>query len=875
MSTEAERKNDVGDEIAAVTPSVNHLSSKRIYSVAAPGLHNDLPNPKRTRQSARISAINAKANAIYAADSITSVVDNGSDTTADANTGTSSDSESAASIASGAQTDRVFNIGEFAGCAPDKPAIYANVRGALAESVDYFRCHEGGNYHHDKITHGLFIDAKVTDRDYMDGSVIITSIGGGNVRDPKTGAMTRKTSQDKKARFWRYLNNSLRKDQAVVVVMGGKYPKCPIGRAPYQYCVMGHFRVTDIWSEVTLNAKKVRISYWMVRLEKVPSSGPSWWVAGTTDDSHSFTVGENVCTVQECAKCGVESKLIYRQGWTCLNETCVKQFQFAPTVAPETAQYNLTFLRERTDHSTLKPLVPLVPTLPTFNPNTDFGIESEFKGGICCPMCRCCSRRVYWDHWRCENENCDFAYKPESRKYPIEEVRKETKRHMGNGRPYVDKKVVQNWETDLSGYSAEVYTFPNEDGKVIGAVTVCRATTEICAKTNGPDELFQSMQDKDLKLKRNAARNPGQRNEELCSHFVSNWGAHYKYGVFVETNGFDSAPDEILRGVAQLTWAQEQAIEAIRQCFQENDIEYSQESMSMESRPFNELLSLGYMQSSLIHYHDDGEKELGPTVATLSLGSPAVMRFRPKKKTTIGTVGNNKELLRMPVVSFTLNHGDIVIMHGTEIHKFYEHEVIPRGKLRFALTSRFIRPDSIKDPKTREEAIVKGKLPEGIETLAYRGVDTNEATDEDYDMCDIGATAEASNINAEALAESIVNNLTGFELNTSTNADASEAMVFSTTNNTDNTVAVPEAMNEDNDGMLHYANDVTFSGVEPLAPEDELLSRFIEVFDYLEINEGLIERLSPEQCDTLVSKCLKTATVANQARSRSLSPDKA
>ena len=51
------------------------------------------------------------------------------------------------------------------------------------------------------------------------------------------------------------------------------------------------------------------------------------------------------------------------------------------------------------------------------------------------------------------------------------------------------------------------------------------------------------------------------------------------------------------------------------------------------------------------------------------------MRFRPKKKSSIGGVrigrksdnGNKK-----PALAFTLNHGDIVVMHGTAIHKYYE-----------------------------------------------------------------------------------------------------------------------------------------------------------------------------------------------------------
>lgn len=54
---------------------------------------------------------------------------------------------------------------------------------------------------------------------------------------------------------------------------------------------------------------------------------------------------------------------------------------------------------------------------------------------------------------------------------------------------------------------------------------------------------------------------------------------------------------------------------------------------------------------------------MGPTVATLSLGSPAVMAFRLKKK---------YDKNRPQVLQFPICHGDIVVMHGAEIHKYYE-----------------------------------------------------------------------------------------------------------------------------------------------------------------------------------------------------------
>lgn len=104
-------------------------------------------------------------------------------------------------------------------------------------------------------------------------------------------------------------------------------------------------------------------------------------------------------------------------------------------------------------------------------------------------------------------------------------------------------------------------------------------------------------------------------------------------------------------------------------------------------------------------YHDDGEKELGPTVATLSLGASAIMNFRPKKKTHIpsldeGTVrargrggkadadGAVGKVEKPAVLSIKLEHGDIVIMHGREIQKLFEVRCtccIPVYKLKLVL----------------------------------------------------------------------------------------------------------------------------------------------------------------------------------------------
>lgn len=162
---------------------------------------------------------------------------------------------------------------------------------------------------------------------------------------------------------------------------------------------------------------------------------------------------------------------------------------------------------------------------------------------------------------------------------------------------------------------------------------------------------------------------------------------------------------------------------------------------------FNEVLALGYFELQKIKYHDDGETGLGPTIATLSLGAPGTMRIRMKarhynfvssatgeydhepplpgcsqyearlalqpeldalklsdpiayrarlktvrKELALKYSGQAKEVLKME-----LGHGDIVVMHGADVQKYYEHSVEHAGKLRFALTCRYIDPDSLKE----------------------------------------------------------------------------------------------------------------------------------------------------------------------------------
>jgi hypothetical protein len=119
-----------------------------------------------------------------------------------------------------------------------------------------------------------------------------------------------------------------------------------------------------------------------------------------------------------------------------------------------------------------------------------------------------------------------------------------------------------------------------------------------------------------------------------------------------------------------------------------------------------------------LKYHDDGESSLGPTITTLSLGAKATMKIRlkdkyfrgftaskklldndpvlvscdkykerkelkskwEKKEITDGEynklraelAGQGKRKEATPVINLDIQHGDLVVMHGANLQKYFE-----------------------------------------------------------------------------------------------------------------------------------------------------------------------------------------------------------
>ncbi|KAJ4334403.1 hypothetical protein N0V95_009181 [Ascochyta clinopodiicola] len=298
-------------------------------------------------------------------------------------------------------------------------------------------------------------------------------------------------------------------------------------------------------------------------------------------------------------------------------------------------------------------------------------------------------------------------------------------------------------------YRINRYTIPGIDGFITHMV----ANRAIVEEPNGPDSMYEELQQTDIGLRRRPIDNSQLKGGTYTRNFLVNYGMPYKFIAATASHPFTSAARPITATRSRLNWAAKYLLSHGRSGSPHPAISTSNSSQAshsstqvreFENHEFNEVLALGYFESQKISYHDDGEFGLSPTIATLSLGAPGTMRIRLKAKHHLGvstagvytdalplpgcnnytsrlaahddlqalkssdpksyrkrlkelpkemnlkTSGNAKDVLKMEVA-----HGDVVVMHGAQLQKYYEHAVEHSGKLRFALTCRYIDPESL------------------------------------------------------------------------------------------------------------------------------------------------------------------------------------
>lgn len=77
-------------------------------------------------------------------------------------------------------------------------------------------------------------------------------------------------------------------------------------------------------------------------------------------------------------------------------------------------------------------------------------------------------------------------------------------------------------------------------------------------------------------------------------------------------------------------------------------------------------------------------------------------------------ISTSKKKTAPAVLSMDLKHGDVVVMQGADLQLRWEHAVMPKGKLRYGLTCRYVEPGSI-DAEERWKGDFEGGGDEGLE----------------------------------------------------------------------------------------------------------------------------------------------------------------
>ncbi|KAK2048693.1 hypothetical protein LZ31DRAFT_515457 [Colletotrichum somersetense] len=634
------------------------------------------------------------------------------------------------------------------------PPVWAENRQALCDALPYFKAHEGSVYTKDKLIKGMLLNAFSSVRDYLGAEVIVTTLGGGREKNSQ-GNLVRV----KQARPFVLESclTAMKSGTPIGIILGKHYPGLSV-EMKHAFNVLAFFSITDVWPEKDERGFVIH----KIRLEKTDRSMPSWWQLKSevqdTDKMEEFPGHQ-----ANCSKCGIPSKQTFKQGWTCLNAQCEECFVFPPAVdiskltiaskyasflawcvgchqgsktvfscrwvclnqkcakfftfpaGVDTSQliYSEDFLLERTSHQV--PQQPLQPPLPDITMPGFLGTEKVMRDGIVCPKCHCCARRVDWTKWTYEDPLCHFTLFAPPLPLPLKEVHAEEaqQRQKKTFESKILDEHILEARSESNGYAIEQYLLPDplNAGVIIGSVTVFRATRAINAREGAPDRMWNLLQHdtaQNFGFKRQPAIHPGLPTEKLTRNFLQNWGAPYKFAVNVHSRPFSEAPDSLIGALKRMQWAGHTSVDmtndTVDACAQLS--KYSEMApcgtLTEDFVDFNELLSIGYMEEDKISYHDDGEDTLGPTVATLSLGSPALMCFKMKKS----YAGGDKKVLQL-----TMCHGDLVVMHGTRIHQTYLHKVVPKGKRRFALTCRNIVLENIKDDDVRAEAAKNGIVP--------------------------------------------------------------------------------------------------------------------------------------------------------------------
>lgn len=612
---------------------------------------------------------------------------------------------------------------------PRYPPIWARSRQEVCETWDWFRSYQGGVYFSQNEAKGYLLSAFSSKRDgwFHNGKLII-SHGGGKAESIShiKGRHEKQAASDQNAEDFsvRALLKNFRNNTPVALLIDDKYVHFPfsLGARDITYAVLGFYKITHFWSELQpANNDRGRVVRYKFAFQWYESQGQPWWWLTSEDlpvtdtdapiainsvlnppasaqhGSRKSPVKKEVSeeklyfpnhsfgsVYRECSNCRLMSPQVYEIGWMCLQSECQRFWVIdaSDTVLPEQLKYNLAFLE-------LLPYLTLPVTLNIFPPPPPAVLEGTitttelFSKGWHCTKCGRLSCRYKWQVWECAH--CKNSLRVQGaiqHARDLQSISLSIKMRSGSGDNLIfsDSGVKRKGQKifrdgDRCG-TLETFVFPDDAGfvhRIKGCgIGMNQEANQIFIKYQE-----QAMEGK-LIFRRWPLRAHQCRGDLLAHYFSQNSGEPYHYvGGTENTVSWDQAPSAVVEARALMQHRIRMAL-----------------GDTCESE-FNEVLSAAYMQKQKMAFHSDSERGLGPTVAGLSLGSPALMHFRKlkQKRRKDVPIPENEEKTDK-VLSLVLKHGDILVMQGADIQRRYEHTVVP-SNFRIAATARYIAPDTL------------------------------------------------------------------------------------------------------------------------------------------------------------------------------------
>ncbi|GJN87499.1 hypothetical protein Rhopal_000448-T1 [Rhodotorula paludigena] len=419
----------------------------------------------------------------------------------------------------------------------------------------------------------------------------------------------------------------------------------------------------------------------------------------------------------KCGRCGTTHRRVYQEDIECYNEECDWFFLIDGVMPrPSDVTYSPSLLSPTPSlpHLTHVPQPVQPKTLQALAGSSRISDYSwEAWRGFGCEECGRLSSRGDWSRLKCAG--CSAETDARGKIFSAADLKKDNDA-MSQGRtvdPFMPVFLDPSYSLailadhpDYEGYTVDL--LPPVDGVAKGVARVHHLWPKTASARKEADRLFEEYQgDEAGKLfKRNKLTRHHSAGALLCQQFTFNAGEHYKHAINAATYPFapstsaatsepagsDSAPAD--EPEKKPTYAPACARDA-------RDHLKSVVGMVVgesEQTAFNEILSVAYMTGGKMNYHDDGERGLGPYVASVSLGSDAVMSFRVKNKAKRGPRSRREsdsaqgdeaddeatasKWRSRVALKVRLSHGHILIMEGADMQKLFEHKVVPEG-LRF------------------------------------------------------------------------------------------------------------------------------------------------------------------------------------------------